>query len=138
VDAFDSDVLIYAIAPDHPLGRRVVALFPDDPAGGPCGVGSLLLLPEVLTKPIRSRAAGEQFELERLLSRLELFPVSRSTADLAAVLGGKYGLKTVDAVHLATAVEAGADRFLTNNRRDFPRTISEIEILYPEDLPNPA
>lgn len=28
MDAFDADVLIYAAAPDHPLGRRVHALFP--------------------------------------------------------------------------------------------------------------
>lgn len=38
-------------------------------------------------------------------------------------------------MHLATAVGAGADRFLTNNAADFPKTINEIEITYPDDLP---
>jgi hypothetical protein len=33
VDAFDSDVLIYAAAPGHPLGDRVAALFPEYPLG---------------------------------------------------------------------------------------------------------
>jgi predicted nucleic acid-binding protein len=42
----------------------------------------------------------------------------------------------VDAVHLATAVNLGADRFITNNKRDFPRTISELQVTYPEDLPD--
>jgi hypothetical protein len=37
-------------------------------------------------------------------------------------------------VHLATAVAAGADRFLTNNKSDFPKSIVEIDITYPEDL----
>ena len=45
MDAFDADVLIYAVVPDHPLGRRVRALFPVDP-GEVAGVGSVLLLPE--------------------------------------------------------------------------------------------
>jgi hypothetical protein len=37
-------------------------------------------------------------------------------------------------MHLATAVAAGADRFLTNNRKDFPQTITEIDVVYPDDL----
>lgn len=37
-----------------------------------------------------------------------------------------------------TAVGAGADRFLTNNTRDFPQTITEIEVTYPADLPEPS
>jgi len=41
-------------------------------------------------------------------------------------------------VHLATAVAAGADRFLTNNRRAFPDQIAELAITYPDSLPEPA
>jgi predicted nucleic acid-binding protein len=55
---------------------------------------------------------------------------------LGVVLAVKYGLKAADATHLATAVAAGADRFLTNNERDFPRTITEVGITYPIDLPD--
>lgn len=39
--------------------------------------------------------------------------------------------------HLATAVAAGAERFPTNNRRDFPQTITELAITYPDGLPEP-
>lgn len=41
----------------------------------------------------------------------------------------------LDTVHLAAAVNAGASRFLTNNARDFPRSIAEIDVVYPADLP---
>jgi len=34
------------------------------------------------------------------------------------------------------AVAAGADRFVTNNQRDFPVSIAEIQITYPADLPD--
>lgn len=43
-----------------------------------------------------------------------------------------------DAMHLATAVGASADRFLTDNEADFSKSITEIDITDPEDLPEPA
>lgn len=110
MDAFDADVLIYAAVPEHDLGRPVRALFPAGPVEGSgevAGIGSVLLLPD------------------------------ESTAELATALGASYGLRAADAVHLATAVGAGADRFLTNNRTNFTKSITEIDITYPEDLPDP-
>ncbi len=136
MNAFDADVLIYAArSPAVPLGERVLRLLlpagSEDPPGG---VGSLLLLPELLSKPLRLGRGGEVERLQVLLARLELRPFDAATADLAAALGAVYSLRAADAVHLATAVNAGADRFVTNNQRDFPKSIGEIEIVYPEDL----
>jgi len=56
---------------------------------------------------------------------------------VATTLASEYRLRAADAVHLATAVIVGADRFVTNNRRDLPASISEIEVTYPEDLDEP-
>ena len=50
--AFDADVLIYAAAKDHPLGKRIAALFADADADEAVGIGSVLLLTEVLAKPM--------------------------------------------------------------------------------------
>lgn len=140
MDAFDADVLIYAAVADHGLGRRVRALFPAEPVEGPAdvaGIGSVLLLPQLLAKPLRDTATDELEGLGALLSRLDLRSVDRATAELATALGASYRLRAADAVHLATAVGAGADRFLTDNKADFPRSITEIDITYPEDLPDP-
>jgi predicted nucleic acid-binding protein len=139
MDAFDADVLIYAATPGHPLGRRVLALFHEPPAVDELiGVGSVLLLPELLSKPMRTAAPDDVVSIAALLTRLQLLPVDRGTAELALALGARYGLRAPDAVHLATAVGAGADRFLTNNRRDFAPTMPEIDVTYPTDLPDPA
>lgn len=141
MDAFDADVLIYAAVRGHPLGRRVRALFPVEPPENSAlvtGIGSVLLLPELLTKPLRDQSDNELAALSMLLSRIGLLPMDQATAELATALGAAYGLHAADAVHLATAVGAGADRFITNNRADFPKSISEIDITYPDDLSEPA
>ena len=134
MDAFDADALIYAAVPNHTLGRRVAALFQAAGPGTTAGAGSALLLPEVLSKPLREHATGEVRILAGLLSRLDLRPVDRATAELATVLASKYRLRAADATHLATAVNLGADRFITNNQRHFPATITEVAITYPADL----
>jgi predicted nucleic acid-binding protein len=135
MDTFDADVLIYAAIRGHPLGRRVLALFQQE-TGTPVGTGSVLLLPEVLSTPRREGATTELRALARLLARLDLRPVDLATAELATELAATYRLRAADATHLATAVGLGADRFITNNQRDFPRSIVEVQVTYPADLPD--
>ena len=131
MDAFDADVLIYAAVPGHPLGRRVAALFRSAAPAAMAGIGSVLLLPEVLGKPLRDGATDEIRILAGLLARLDLRPVDRATAELATALSSRYRLKATDATHLATAVGMGAGRFITNNQRDFPATIAEVQVNLP-------
>ena len=133
MDAFDADVLVYAALADHPLGEPVRRLFVQT-GEEVAGVGSVLLIPELLTNPLRAETGEEVAALSSLLGRLDLRPVDSATAELAAALGAAYRLRAADAVHLATAVAAGADRFITNNRKDFPRIITEIDVTYPDDL----
>ena len=137
MDAFDADVLIYAAVDDHPLGRRIRALFTTEP-GSHAGVGSLLLLPEILATPMRDGRAEELTALAGLLSRLELRVFDAVTAEVATSLAATHRLRAADAVHLATAIVAGADRFATNNRRDFPDTLTDIDVTYPDTLPDPS
>lgn len=137
--AFDADVLIYAAVEGHPLGARVAALFAGGDDGGAVGTGSVLLLPEVLAKPMRDDPESDEVSvLLCLLTRLELRGLDEASGRLALALAVSHGLRAADAAHLATAVAAGADRFLTNNRLDFPQTIAEIEVVYPDDLPLPG
>lgn len=135
MDSFDADVLVYAAVHGHPLGRRVLRIF-REASGDLAGAGSVLLLPEVLSKPLRDGQPDEVRSLAALLARLDLRPVDETTAEIATVLGAKYGMRAADATHLATAVGLGASRFITNNKRDFPRSIDEIQVTYPEDVPD--
>jgi predicted nucleic acid-binding protein len=141
MDAFDADALIYAAVPGHALGRRVLALLPAEPLERdttPAGIGSTLLICELLTKPTREDADEDLAALAGILARLDLRPVDEATAWLAVALGASYRLKAADAVHRAPAVGAGADRFVTNNRGDFEKAIGEIDVTYLDELPDPA
>jgi hypothetical protein len=69
--------------------------------------------------------------------RLDLRGVDPATAEVATTLASSYRLRAADAVHLATAIVFGADRFITDNRRDFPVSISEIDVTYPDGLDEP-
>lgn len=129
-DAFDSDVLIFA-ATDDPRGAGVERVLA---TGGPV-VGSVVLIPETMSRPMRN---GDQPESERmawLLNQIELKPVDRRIADAAVAYGAAYGLRAADAIHLATAVAWGAARFHTNNRKDFGPHITEVEVVWPEARP---
>jgi hypothetical protein len=131
LDAFDADVLIYGADPGNPAGERVAALFPPGPVALPsdkAGVGSALLVPEVLSKPLRDGDADAVRKLSEMLGRLDLRPVDGATAARAAVLGARYNLHAPDAIHLATAIGMGAQRFITGNKRDFGGPIKEIDI----------
>jgi predicted nucleic acid-binding protein len=141
MDAFDADALIYAATPGHPLGRRVAALFRQaspGPQGRFIGVGSVLLIPEILAKPLRDGATSAAQSLSSLLSRLDLRPVDRTTAELAAIVAARYKLRCADATHLATAISMGATRFITSNTRDYSPAVTEIDITHPADLPDMA
>jgi predicted nucleic acid-binding protein len=141
MDAFDADVLIYASIAGHPLGRRVAALFPAAPVGITArlaGVGSVLLVPELLSKPLRDEDTAAVTTLSGFLARLDLRPADQAVTVRAAVLGAQYKLRAPDATHLATAIRMGAHRFITNNSTDFDKSIREIDITFPADLPDPG
>lgn len=126
MDAFDADVLIYSVA-DGERGAAIRrTLFEAEER-----LGSNLLLLEVLMKPMRTGASVELERLTQLLSTIDLKPVDDDLVDAALGFSVKYRLKAVDAIHLATAVVWGADRFHTNNRKDFGPHVTEVEVVHP-------
>lgn len=125
-DAFDSDVLIRAANPSSlgDVDRAVLAERVDR-------IGSVVLLPETMIKPYRMGAVPESARLTEILATFDLKPVDEDIADAAVTLGAKYGLRAPDAIHLATAVIWGAERFYTHNTKDFGEHITEIDVVVP-------
>jgi predicted nucleic acid-binding protein len=114
---FDTNIFIYAFE-STVLYRAQLASLADVLDEEKCVVfTSEFTLSEILTKPFRDNmleaAAGYREMLED--STIRLAPITRSILIRSAMLRGQLGLKTPDAVHVATAVDSGCSAFLTND-----------------------
>ena len=72
---------------------------------------------ECRTKPMRegNRALLERYEALFTADRVAVLDVSEHVIDRATDLRARYGFKTPDAIHLATAIEFSAAEFWTGD-----------------------
>jgi predicted nucleic acid-binding protein len=116
----DTNVVIAIIEAPGALTPGQMAFLEDVDRGRIKAVTSELTLAECLVKPMADRNANAvEAYLTFLDNRPELpvLPVSRAILIEAARLRGETGIKMPDAIHVATALEAGCGVFVTNDRR---------------------
>jgi predicted nucleic acid-binding protein len=63
--------------------------------------------------------------------QLRCLPITRAVADRAAELRAHEGLKAIDALHLATAIEGKCDEFWTNDDRLARAAAAQLRIVKP-------
>ena len=77
---------------------------------------SRLSIAECLTRPMRDRDEARIDQMKAFFrTRVQLISVDDSLVDLATELHGEFSLKTIDALHVASAIRARADVFLTRD-----------------------
>lgn len=135
VVGLDTAPLIYFIE-KNPAFHFLIRPFFNDLANGEfTAVTSTITLVETLVHPIRTnhKVIARQYR-EILLNTPHLITldVSPDIAQRAAEIRATYDLRTPDAIQLATAIQAGAAYFLTNDRS--LRKFAEINILVVDDL----
>ena len=131
----DTAPLIFYIEENPDYIDLVDAFFDDLIEGKFEVVTSTITLLEVLVHPIRNAdeaLAGQYNDILLSSPHMTTLPVSFATAETAVELRAQHNLKTPDAIQLATALNAGAEFFLTNDR-DFPE-IAELEVLKLREL----
>jgi len=86
---------------------------------------------EVLAGAYRKGAAQVAGESRRLLQDVvsEIVPFTLETADHYARIRGALGLPPADAIHLASAAQAGTDLFLTNDKRLVGKIVPGIQFI---------
>ncbi len=135
VVALDTATFIY-YAEEHPRYVSLVEpLFDALDHGRLHAVASTVALLEVLVVPLRNGDTDLAQAYRDILlgsEALTLIPVLPEIAEQAAQLRAQYQVRTPDALHLATALHAGATHFITNDDR-LP-AVSGIHIVLLDDL----
>jgi predicted nucleic acid-binding protein len=120
VVGLDTAPLIYFIEQNEVYLESVRAFFQAMSQGEFQVITSTLTLTEVLVHPLRSGNVelAEQYR-DIVLDQENLIAVSVSVeiAEVAAQLRATQNLRTPDAIQIATALQAGATFFLTNDAR---------------------
>ncbi len=126
----DTAPLIYFVE-NHPIFSPIVTeIFSRIDSGAMSGIVSVLTITETLVHPKRNgnRVLEAQYRDILLNSRnIVSYAINVDIADRAAGLRAQYGLRTPDAIQIATALAAGCDTFLTNDN-DLTRVV-ELKVL---------
>jgi predicted nucleic acid-binding protein len=133
--AIDSNVLIYLLEGTSDLAERAGQLIDAFDTGRAEGVLSTLALTEVCTGPARfdDLALVERYADEiTSIANVRIVGLDAEIAVDAAILRGNGPLSVADAVHLATARDAGATVFVTNDRGIKP--VARLEVAYLDEL----
>lgn len=96
---------------------------------------SVITLTEVITHPLRLGQTELVEEYRDILlneGHFRLVSVNAVIAETAANLRARYHLRTPDALHIATALAAKCDSFLTNDRG--LKRVEDLSILVLDDL----
>ena len=125
----DTSVIIYTIEANPIYYSLLQPLWLKFQTGEIELITSELTLMETLILPLRkaNNALVNDYEQILLSSEIQLVPITRSVLKAAANLRATTNLKTPDAIHAATALDAGCTLFLTNDSgfRNVP-TLPEV------------
>lgn len=121
----DSCIVIYAVEPAPAHGKKVLALLESMKGTAFC-VSDLVRL-ECRVGPMRRKDTKLLAEFDRYFTTTAVLPLRSEAIDLATDFRANYGLKTVDALHLATASFHAYDEFWTNDDR-FSKVASLLRV----------
>ncbi len=129
----DTNILIYYIE-EHPFFFKKVAPFIDAIADGKAiGITSYVTLLELLVKPIKEKRFDlvEQYKTI-LTNHLVMVQLDEHVSLKSAELRAKYGIRTPDAIQIASVISKNGDVFITNDER--LETVEDIKVLTLKDI----
>ncbi|WP_036740781.1 MULTISPECIES: PIN domain-containing protein [unclassified Paenibacillus] len=131
----DTNIFIYVFEKHPQYGEKSKKILDLVEQGKIIALASTVTLTEILVKPLKegqSNIANRYKVLFSHFPNLELLPVNDVVAQRAAALRATYGMKTPDALILATAIEGHAEAFVTNDLR--LKDVEEIKCISIEEL----
>lgn len=127
----DSCIPIYFYDHTGPFQVRAANRFMVLAAVGDRIAVSDLVRLECRIKPISTGDKAKLAVFDSFFARsdMRIVPITTAVFDRATLIRAAHKFKLGDSLHLAAAVEAGCDRFLTNDRRLSAFTDIPVEVL---------
>ncbi len=120
----------------HPVYvDRVRAIFKRIAQGDMLGISSVVTLAEVLVRPKQAGNPAFAQHYQRLLLHSRHFSlrmIDTDSAERAADLRARYGIRIPGAFQIATALQNGCTAFLTNDGR--LKRVTDLTVLVLDDL----
>lgn len=128
---WDSMLFIYWLEDNPQYARRVDAVRSRMAQRQDQLITGSFTFGEVLAGTYRRGVPELADDLRRLLRNAvsEVIPFTLETADRYARIRGATGITPADAVHLASAAQAGTDLFLTNDKRLVGKIVPGIQFI---------
>ena len=117
---FDSNAIIYFVERDDDLRRKIGGAFQIIEDNKIPMATSEVAVAECLHGAHKLKSAALAADYRALFDDIKAFnlvPVTRDILESAARLAPENGMKLVDAIHFASAIAAGCDVLLTNDRK---------------------
>ncbi len=127
--ALDTSVFIYVFEGHPSFLKQAENILRQVESGRVRGIFSIIGMIELQTGPKklnRYDIAARYRELIKTFPNLFVGELNEQVVEMSSDLRGRYGITTPDAIHLATAITAGADRFITNDQA--LRKVKEIDV----------
>ena len=126
----DTMCFLYLFEDNLQFIEQVAWILGEVESGRVYGVASVLAVTECLTLPLRDdepELVSTYRQVLRAFPHLDVVPVTFEIAELGAELRARHGLRTPDALHIATAIDAGAQAFVTADRG--LRCVTDLDVL---------
>jgi len=116
---WDTMLFIYLLEGNAEFGPRVREIHREMVRRGDTLCTSVFTIGEVLTGPQKLHATESLAQIKDYFENgdIETIPFTAKTAELYAQIRAQNSVLPADAIHLASAAEAGSDLFLTNDRK---------------------
>ena len=114
---FDANAFIYLMEGVQPYHGLLEPVWNEGRAGRLVIQSSQAVIVETLIKHIRQGASEIQARFQEALGaeHVQLLQADRTLWEFAATLGGSANLRSLDALHAATALSAASAMFITND-----------------------
>lgn len=130
----DTSAVIYSVERNEPYLTLLAPAWQQAEAGQLVVVCSELVIAETLVRPIRERDLDLEVAFRNVFAapEVQVVPATRRLWEETARLRAATGLKTPDALHAVTALQAEVALFITNDG-DF-RRIDGLPVIVLDDL----